>query len=188
MQRTLNSVCIITLSGASAVRRPANVPRIREFWKTERIQPMPAAQNFKNHVRWDPAWHYFMVPMLMLNIVFAAYKLVHDWHLPANHHFLFGWWVVMSIVFFMAFMKARMYPLKAQDRIIRLEERLRMQALLNAEELVASQALTEEQLIGLRFASDAELPALVARAVKEKLTQGQIKQAIVTWRPDYFRV
>lgn len=149
---------------------------------------MPAAQNFKNHVRWDPAWHYFMVPMLMLNIVFAAYKLVHDWHLPANHHFLFGWWVVMSIVFFMAFMKARMYPLKAQDRIIRLEERLRMQALLNAEELVASQALTEEQLIGLRFASDAELPALVARTVKEKLTQGQIKQAIVTWRPDNFRV
>ena len=54
---------------------------------------MPAAQSFKNHVRWDPAWHFFLVPMLMLNIVFAAYKLVHDWHLPSNHHFLSagGW-------------------------------------------------------------------------------------------------
>ena len=63
-----------------------------------------------------------------------------------------------------------------------------MQALLSAEELAASQALTEDQLIGLRFASDAELPALAARALKEKLTREQIKQAIVNWRPDTFRV
>ena len=149
---------------------------------------MAAAQNYKNHVRWDPAWHFFLVPMLMLNIVFAAYKLVHDWHLPANHHFLFGWWVVMAIVLFMVAVKIRMYPLKVQGRVIRLEERLRLQALLSAEDLAASHALTESQLIGLRFASDAELPALVARTLKEKLTREQIKQAIVNWRPDNFRV
>jgi hypothetical protein len=149
---------------------------------------MPAAQNYKNHVRWDPAWHFFMVPMLMINIAFAAFKLVHDWHLKSNHHYMFGWWLILSIVFFMAFMKARMYPLKAQDRIIRLEERLRLAALLSADDLAASQALTESQLIGLRFASDAELPALVARALKEKLTREQIKEAIVNWRPDTFRV
>ena len=149
---------------------------------------MPAAQNYKNHVRWDPAWHFFMVPMLMINIAFAAFKLVHDWHLKSNHHYMFGWWLILSIVFFMAFMKARMYPLKTQDRIIRLEERLRLAALLSADDLAASQALTESQLIGLRFASDAELPALVARALKEKLTREQIKQAIVSWRPDNFRV
>jgi hypothetical protein len=149
---------------------------------------MPAAQSFKNHVRWDPAWHFFLVPMLMLNIVFAAYKLVHDWHLPSNHHFLFGWWVVMAIVLFMVAMKTRMYPMKVQDRIIRLEERLRLQALLPAEAFAASQALTEGQLIGLRFASDAELPALVARTLKEKMTREQIKEAIVVWKPDTFRV
>ena len=167
---------------------PANTTLICKFWKTERNQPMPAAQNYKNHVRWDPAWHFFLVPMLMLNIVFAAYKLVHDWPLKNNHHFILGWWLILSIVFFMAFMKARMYPLKTQDRIIRLEERLRLAALLSADDLAASQSLTESQLIGLRFASDAELPALVARTLKENLTREQIKQAIVSWRPDNFRV
>ncbi len=149
---------------------------------------MPAAQNYKNHVRWDPAWHFFLVPMLMLNIVFASFKLVYDWHMPANHHYLYGWWVVMAIVLFMVIMKSRMYPIKVQDRVIRLEERLRLQALLSAEAFAASQALTEDQLIGLRFASNAELPALVARTLREKLTQDQIKEAIVDWKPDTFRV
>jgi hypothetical protein len=124
----------------------------------------------------------------MINIVFAAYKLVHDWPLVNNHHVILGWWLFLSIVFFMAFMKARVYPLQVQDRIIRLEERLRLAALLSADDLAQSHALTESQLIGLRFASDGELPALVARTLKENLTQGQIKEAIVTWRPDTFRV
>jgi hypothetical protein len=129
-----------------------------------------------------------MMPMLMINIVFAAYKLVHDWHFPANHHFLFGWWLVMAIVFFMVAVKIRVYPMKVQDRVIRLEERLRLQALLSAEDLASSHALTESQLIGLRFASDAEVPALVARTLKENLTREQIKEAVVNWRPDNFRV
>jgi len=149
---------------------------------------MSTAQNYKNHVRWDPAWHFFMVPILMLNIVFAAYKLVHDWHLENNHHAVFGWWVILSIVLFMVIMKSRMYALQVQDRIIRLEERLRLAALLSAEELAGSHALTEDQLIGLRFASDGELPRLVARTLKENLTRTQIKEAIVNWRPDTFRV
>ncbi|MGP8259801.1 MAG: DUF6526 family protein [Acidobacteriaceae bacterium] len=149
---------------------------------------MSAAQNYKNHVRWDPAWHFFMMPILMLNIVFAAYKLVHDWHLENNHHVVFGWMILVSIVLFMAIMKSRMYALQVQDRIIRLEERLRLAALLPADDLAASHALTEDQLIGLRFASDGELPALVARTLKENLSRKQIKEAVVNWRPDTFRV
>jgi len=149
---------------------------------------MPAAQSLKNHERWDPAWHFFLVPMLMLNIVFAAFKLVYAWHLPANHHYLFGWWLVMAIVLFLVSVHIRVYALKVQDRVIRLEERLRLASLLSADDLAASQSLTESQLIGLRFASDAELPALVARTLKENLTREQIKQAIVNWRPDTFRV
>jgi len=149
---------------------------------------MSVPQTYKNHVRWDPAWHFFMVPMLMLNIIIAAYKLVHDWHLENNHHFVFGWWVILSIVLFMVIMKSRMYPMKVQDRIIRLEERLRLQALLSADDLARSRALTEDQLIGLRFASDDELPSLVSRTLDENLSRDQIKQAIVNWRPDNFRV
>jgi hypothetical protein len=146
---------------------------------------MPEPQTYKNHTRWDPFWHFVLMPLLMLDIIFAAYATVHHW---PNHAHLFIWWVVMAIVAFVAVGKARSHSLKAQDRIIRLEERLRLAALLSAEDNARSKALTESQLIGLRFASDAELPALAMRALDEKLTQKQIKQAINSWRPDYFRV
>jgi len=146
---------------------------------------MPEPQTYKNHTRWDPLWHFFLMPVLMLNVIFAAAEVVHHWgfHTP-----LFLWWLVLAIVLFLAVGKARSHSLKAQDRIIRLEERLRLAALLSAEDNARSKALTESQLIGLRFASDAELPALAKRALDEKLTQKQIKEAINSWKPDYFRV
>jgi hypothetical protein len=146
---------------------------------------MPEPQNFKNHVRFDPPWHYFVAPMLLLNIIIAIAATIHHW---PNHRFLFVWWIVLSIVLFMAVGLARGHALKAQDRIIRLEERLRMAALLPAEENTRSRALTEGQLIALRFASDDELPALVKRTLAENLTPKQIKQSINSWRPDYFRI
>jgi len=146
---------------------------------------MPAPQTYKNHVRFDPAWHFFLLPLLMVNIIFAAYLTVHHW---PDHRHLYPWVIVMSIVIFMAVGKARSHSLKVQDRVIRLEERLRMAALLSAEENARSQSLTVAQLIGLRFASDAELPALVKRTLDENLTQKQIKESINSWRPDYFRV
>jgi hypothetical protein len=108
-------------------------------------------------------------------------------HWPDHRH-LFCWWILLSIVLFMGFALNRSYALKAQDRIIRLEEKLRFAALLPADLLARSQALTVRQIIGLRFASDDELPGLVKRVLDENLTEKQIKQSINNWRPDYLRV
>jgi len=146
---------------------------------------MAVPQTYKNHARFDPPFHYFVLLALLVNIGFAITAVVRHW---PDHAHLYGWWVVMSVVLFVGFGKARAYALKAQDRIIRLEERLRMTALLSAADLAATHELTESQLVALRFASDAELPALAKRAVAEKLTNKQIKEAIQSWRPDYFRV
>jgi hypothetical protein len=146
---------------------------------------MPEPQNYKNHTRFHPPFHFFVLPILLLNFFFAIWALIRHW---PNHAHLFSWWIILSIGLFMGFGLTRSYALKAQDRIIRLEEKLRFTALLPADLLARSQALTVRQIIGLRFASDAELPALVKRALDENLTEKQIKQAITSWRPDYLRV
>lgn len=146
---------------------------------------MPEPQNYKNHTRFHPPFHFFVLPILLLNFFFAIWALIRHW---PNHAHLFSWWIVLSIVLFMGFGLTRSYALKAQDRIIRLEEKLRFTALLPADLLARSQALTVRQIIGLRFASDGELPALVKRALDENLSEKQIKQAINNWRPDYLRV
>jgi len=146
---------------------------------------MAAPQTYKNHTRFDPPFHYFVLIVLLVNIIFSIVATVRYW--PRHSH-LFFWWIVMSVVLFVGFGKARGYALKAQDRIIRLEERLRFAALLPADELVRSQTLSVRQIIALRFASDAELPGLVKRALDENLTSKQIKEAIENWRPDYLRV
>ena len=146
---------------------------------------MPAPQNLKNHARFHPPFHFFLLPVLLLNFIFMIYITVHDWPRYAHTHL---WWIVMAIVFFVMAGLARGYALKVQDRVIRLEERLRYAALLSPAALAASSALTLPQIIALRFASDAELPALITRTLAENLTGKQIKQSIITWRPDTQRV
>jgi hypothetical protein len=146
---------------------------------------MPEPQTYKNHARFDPPFHFFLLPILLLNLIFSIYATIHHW---PDHRHLFGWWIVLSITLIVLAGKSRTNALKAQDRIIRLEERLRMAALLSAEDFARCKALTESQYIGLRFASDEELPVLVKRTLDENLAQKQIKEAIVSWRPDYFRV
>jgi hypothetical protein len=146
---------------------------------------MPEPQSYKNHTRFDPIWHFFITPVLLLNTIASIYVTIHHW---PEHHALFLWWVLMSVILLFAVGRARQHSLTAQDRVIRLEERLRFTALLPADLLERSHSLDTAQIIALRFASDEELPGLVRRTLDENLTQKQIKQAINNWRPDYLRV
>ena len=146
-------------------------------------------QTYANHTRFDPPFHFFLLPIFGLGLVMS---LVHFfYHFRESdfrdnfHSFLL---IVLAVAMITLALKERLYSLKVQDRVIRLEERLRLTQLL-AEPLRARiPELTEGQLIGLRFASDAEVPKLVERALNEKLTRNDIKKAIQVWRPDYWRV
>ncbi len=146
---------------------------------------MPESQNYHHHARLDPPFHYILLPILLINLIFSIYATVHHW---PQHRELFLWWIVMAIALIILGGRSRGSALKAQDRLIRLEERLRLGTLLAPAELALSQSLTEPQLIALRFASDPELPALARRTLAENLTPKQIKQSITNWRPDHFRV
>jgi len=144
---------------------------------------MPQPQTFKNHARFRPLFHYTILPILLLNLLLSIGYAVHYHYKHAHFSIL---WVILSAALIFISGDARNSALQAQDRIIRLEERLRLTAL--GVPHATTHALTERQLIALRFASDAELPALAERAVREKLTEKQIKASIQSWRPDYFRV
>ncbi len=139
-------------------------------------------QTYANHARFDPWFHFFLAPVLLITLVATVVQLVRHPHLGS------AWHVVLALALVVLAVKARTYALKAQDRVIRLEERLRLTALLREPLRARIGELEIRQLIGLRFASDAEIPALVERALNEKLTEKQIKQAIQVWRPDYYRV
>jgi hypothetical protein len=139
-------------------------------------------QTYANHTRWDPIYHFFAAPVALINVLVAIWHLIKDPSLAA------GWFVVLSLAFVVAVLKLRLYPLRAQDRLIRLEERLRLAQLLPAASRSRIGDLTEAQLVGLRFASDGELPALAEKALGGGMSQKEIKKAIGSWRADYFRV
>lgn len=146
---------------------------------------MSAPQTFKNHTRWDPIFHFFIAPILLLNIVAVCvwYKRHYDQHVHSGI-----WLIVVSLALFFLAERARSYALKAQDRVIRLEEKHRLAAVVSPSELIELESLTMRQYIALRFASNPELPELARRAVREKLTEKQIKEAIVSWRADNDRI
>jgi hypothetical protein len=142
-----------------------------------------APQSIKNHGRLDPPFHVVLFAILIANLVIAIIHLVH--HLQN----FYGWWlVVLSLAIFILYFKLRLYPLKVQDRVIRLEERLRLQALAPTEWHTQIYRLTEGQLIGLRFAADDEVVELAKQALEHNLTRKQIKERIKDWRPDTWRV
>ena len=139
-------------------------------------------QTFANHTRLDPPFHFFVVPVFGLTVIAAAIHFVWrpSWHSAA--------FFVVAVAAATAVLKSRLYALRVQDRVIRLEERLRLAALLPEPLRSRILELSEGQLIALRFASDAEVPKLTERALSEKLSQADIKKAIQVWRPDYWRV
>jgi Family of unknown function (DUF6526) len=143
---------------------------------------MSKPQSFSNHTKYDPAFHFFLVPVLAINVVQVIIQLFHS---PRPLGF---WLLIISLALLVMAGRMRSYATHLQDRIIRLEERLRLTALLQEPLRSRIGELTDTQLVGLRFASDAELPLLVQRALDEKLSRSDIKKAITDWRPDYSRV
>ena len=143
---------------------------------------MAEPQTYSNHTRFDPPFHFFILPVFVITLISV---IVHVVRHPSIHS---AWMIVVMLAAIAAIFKIRLYALKVQDRVIRLEERMRLSTLLDASLRPRINEITESQLIALRFASDAELPALVARALNEKLAAKEIKKSIKTWRPDNWRV
>jgi hypothetical protein len=139
-------------------------------------------QNLKNHGRLDPPFHLFVMP------VFAAALIIAIVHLVRHFNFHSGLMVVLAIAAIILVVKVRMYSIKVQDRVIRLEERLRLQSLAPQEWHAQFAHLSEDQLIGLRFAGDDEVVSLAKLALEQKLTRKQIKERIKSWRADDWRV
>ena len=139
-------------------------------------------QSLKNHGRFDPPYHFFLTFVSIASIVIAVIYCIH--------HFCFisVWLVVVSLAALVVVFRMRGYPLKVQDRVIRLEERLRLQALAPAEWHTQIYRLTEDQLIALRFAADDEVVVLAKLALEQNLNRKQIKERIKSWRPDNWRV
>ncbi len=139
-------------------------------------------QNFKNHARMVPGYHYISFLLVVFLLIGAIVNLVKS---SSENLYPASLLVLIPIIFLLIAFYARVFSLKAQDRAIKAEENFRHYLLtgkpLNAE-------LRMRQIIGLRFASDSEFPALAEKAVAEKMSEKKIKQSIVTWKPDYYRV
>jgi hypothetical protein len=140
-------------------------------------------QNFKNHGKIVPLFHYFALPALVLNFVSACVRL---WKLHFALEGFIG--VVVAAGLVATLFCARLFALAVQDRVIRLEEHLRYARLLPGDLQSRIGDFTIAQIVSLRFASDAELPALARKVLNENLQdRKQIKQMVQNWRADYLR-
>jgi len=149
--------------------------------------PNQTPQTYANHTRFDPIYHFFVIPVLAITFCLTIWNLVQSL-VQGSLGFPAVWTSLAALATLVAAFKIRLYALKVQDRVIRLEERLRLSLILSEPLRARIGELTEAQLIALRFASDPELPGLVEKAIAEKLSPAEIKKTIVAWRPDYFRV
>jgi hypothetical protein len=140
-------------------------------------------QNFANHTKWVPTYHFFVVPVMVLNFVQSIVRLAHR---GFSWDGLVGVLTALALLLFMFL--ARIFALRVQDRVIRLEERLRMNQLLPEDLKPRIGEFTTTQLLGLRFASDEELPSLARQVLNDKITDLKtIKRSVKQWRSDYLR-
>ncbi|HKB64397.1 MAG TPA: DUF6526 family protein [Pyrinomonadaceae bacterium] len=140
-------------------------------------------QNFENHTRWHPTFHFFILPVMLINFVWAVvvFFKAPNWNS--------GWWIVVSLALLILTTFVRTYSLKVQDRVIRLEERLRYQQVVSPALAQQASNLTAAQTVALRFAADEELENLVNSVLNGKFVKTKdIKRAIKQWRADHFRV
>lgn len=144
---------------------------------------MEEQQSFAHHTRWVPGFHGFVLPALTLNLGWSIYRLVRTgFTADGLIHLITAFALILATLF------GRIFALTVQDRVIRLEERLRMEKLLPEDLKPRIGEFTKSQLVGLRFASDAELPALARKVLMDKIEDRKaIKQQIQNWRADQLR-
>lgn len=142
----------------------------------------PKPQSLANHAKFVPPYHFVMLPLGLALLVWAGWRLFAAFSVDSVMQ------LVLVVLLLGAVSYARIFPLAVQDRLIRLEMRLRLQRLLPADLQGRIDELTPGQMVALRFASDDELPDLVQQVLSEGLrNRGEIKRRIKTWNPDYFR-
>jgi hypothetical protein len=142
-----------------------------------------AEQTFANHGKFLPPFHFFVVPVMVINFFWASYR----WYAMGFGRDG-GERVLLALGLVVGFLTVRMMALTVQDRVIRLEERMRLERVLPADLKPRIGEFTVAQLVGLRFASDAELPGLARKVLDEKISERKaIKQMVKTWKPDYLR-
>ena len=142
-----------------------------------------AEQTFANHTKFFPLFHFFVLPVLLVNLGRSVY-----WLRKTDLTFASVFGVLTALALIGGFLSARIFALTVQDRVIRLEERLRYARLLPADLQPRIEEFTVAQFVSLRFASDAELPALARKVLDEKLQERKaIKQLVKNWKPDYLR-
>jgi hypothetical protein len=139
-------------------------------------------QNFQNHVKFVPVFHFFVLPVLLFNVGWAIYRVIHA---PSANLVVA---LIVAIALLLAALYGRMFALVVQDRLIRLEMQLRLQGLLPVNLRPRIPEFTVNQLVALRFASDAELPELAGKVLAENLQNRKaIKRMIQNWQTDELR-
>ena len=138
-------------------------------------------QSFESHTKWEPWFHFFISPIFLIHFLLAVKDLCYTQGQAEIHA------VILAFAALAAIFRIRLYSLKVQDRLIRLEETIRMQKILPESLRGRIGELQPGQFVGLRFASDGELAGLVEKALAGA-SQKDIKSQIKNWRPDNFRV